>query len=654
MLLTFEPGEDGEGHILEAEDNQPVPKQHMARKDAKYFTSEELNLIKPYRQGYRDLPGRDYDAQATYLRKYIFPPLLSHWYRNPSTKGRTEAGNIQIWTDRIAEYAAANWKSKVHLYKPPTFRLTMSDYFYNYHYNEVLDEVKVIVELEEGPDVEVTSNDITAYRHRAVRQILERKSPSETAKLEAARKLVLQAGHTAEIRQKQWKRHGVACMKRAHQLQLMELGVCCVQFCVVPQEDGTVMVTAFENLAEGQGFPGAVPFSEQYPEETKVFAEHIVDYVGQLQEKIAAMQLGGHAAPLAADAIATDAAATDVALETKKEKQTKILSLLTTAEGFPILPTTWEFSMNRDLVEMYWKSYLLAHYRLASATPTLSAIPWKAITTNGRFNFVDPLYFPLTEYPDFKFTAYRQMDTEEMITFFQKAAKRQENNGPEMAFRFSHVWSRKTKTLLPAMYPEQPSGVQSPAPPRNEVNPMFENVMAGKRKKRKARGRAGDNEIRSIETGNVEGGRTEEEPVEPESQQAHPPALGVLAAGPESQQPSDNAIEPIAASNTQGVKSTRKKKTKGGQKKKRRASAILEMEEDQEEPTRVLVGEEGNSLQEEPGTQTTTLLHRRSGCFAGAAAKYPTPFSDRAPTPANEGAPRASQRLKQKKSKQNK
>ncbi|KAF9030903.1 hypothetical protein BJ165DRAFT_1535564 [Panaeolus papilionaceus] len=261
---------------------------------------------------------------------------------------------------------------------------------------------------------------------------------------------------------------------------------------------------------------------------------------------------------------------------------------------------------------------------LASATPTLSAIPWKAITTNGCFNFVDPLYFPLTEYPDFKFTAYQQMDTEEMITFFQKAAKRQENNGPEMAFRFSHVWSRKTKTLLPTMYPEQPSGVQSPSPPRNEVNPMFENVMAGKRKKRKARGRAGDNEIRSIETGNVEGGWTEEEPVEPESQQAHlvnsehqraksTPALGVLAAGPESQQPSDNTIEPIAASNTQGVKSTRKKKTKGGQKKKRHSSH-----------------------------------------FAGAAAKYPTPFSDRAPTPANEGAPRASQRLKQKKSKQNK
>lgn len=99
MPLTFMPGEDGDGHVSDTAENPQVPKEHMARKDAKYFTSEELTLIRPLRQGFRDIAGHDYSARAAYLRKNIFPPLLSYWYRDPSTKHRTEPANIDIWTE---------------------------------------------------------------------------------------------------------------------------------------------------------------------------------------------------------------------------------------------------------------------------------------------------------------------------------------------------------------------------------------------------------------------------------------------------------------------------------------------------------------------------------------------------------------------------
>lgn len=76
----------------------------------------------------------------------------------------------------------------------------MSDYFYNYHYDQLYNEVKKIVQAEEGPEAEVTSIKVMKKRHAAVRNIHDRSTPSEWAKFEDARKLVKERGYTDDLK----------------------------------------------------------------------------------------------------------------------------------------------------------------------------------------------------------------------------------------------------------------------------------------------------------------------------------------------------------------------------------------------------------------------------------------------------------------------
>ncbi|KAF9034137.1 hypothetical protein BJ165DRAFT_1410149 [Panaeolus papilionaceus] len=100
---------------------------------------------------------------------------------------------------RIAAYTSANWRSKIQLYKPPTLRLTISDYFYNYQFKEVLEKARQIATRELGPDAALTSKLTTEYRHHAVREILADYTPEQKAEAERARRAVTEQGYSPEL-----------------------------------------------------------------------------------------------------------------------------------------------------------------------------------------------------------------------------------------------------------------------------------------------------------------------------------------------------------------------------------------------------------------------------------------------------------------------
>ena len=99
MVLQYLRQDDQDGQVIDDPADPALQQLQMARRDSKHFTVTELNIIKPFRAKFRDIPGFEYQERAAYLRKHVFPPLLSHWYRNPETKHRTNNTNIDIWTD---------------------------------------------------------------------------------------------------------------------------------------------------------------------------------------------------------------------------------------------------------------------------------------------------------------------------------------------------------------------------------------------------------------------------------------------------------------------------------------------------------------------------------------------------------------------------
>ncbi|KAF9034612.1 hypothetical protein BJ165DRAFT_1534052 [Panaeolus papilionaceus] len=667
MTRGYRRADTGDGQGLQISLDEPVQKPRMARKDSAYFTADELNIIRPWRVGFRDILGRDVDARASYLRQYVFPPLLSYWYNNPDTTGRTAPENIGIWTDRIAEYTARNWKSRHQLYQLPTLRVTMSDYFYNYHYDQLYNEVKKIVQAEEGPEAEVTSIKVMKKRHAAVRNIHDRSTPSEWAKFEDARKLVKERGYTDDLKKRNFAKHGMAQLKQAQHLLQLELGIASVQFYVAEVADGSVNLGLAENIAQTYGFITAQSFQDKHTEEISTFAALISAYVRDLKMITA----GGIAAAGHGEEATTKAAA--------------VTSMLTTPTGYPILPEGCA-DLDRATKENLWKAFTLAHYRLASNDPSCASVPWTQINNNGLSNYVDPQYLPLATYPDFKFTAYRQTNPNQLRQFFIETLKRQQDLGPEKSFRFQAVYNGIHNTIVQARYPEET--IQDVMIPAAENNPMFANVMRGKQGKRKRRGKAGEREVQVevdrdggadiIPTNEIT--QTDGEPAilcSPTGERVAADKQG--ECGGADIQPTEvqvdgataatlptPAITPAAMSQDQQDGAQKKPKKKRPKQKRKKRTPVDEAQEDNEHANAEascrasmpeipqIDGEAGaaglhvpaadSSIQPRRATRQTT----KSG---GPAEKYPTPFSERSPTPAanSEQHLRSSSRLRLRK-----
>ncbi|KAF9030920.1 hypothetical protein BJ165DRAFT_1411295 [Panaeolus papilionaceus] len=372
----------------------------------------------------------------------------------------------------IAAYTSANWRSKIQLYKPPTLRLTISDYFYNYRFKEVLEKARQIAARELGPDAALTSKLTTEYRHCAVREILADYTPEQKAEAERARRAVTEQGYSPELQARQWQKHGEAQLKHAQHMQMIELGISSLQLS--------------ENFAQRYGYFGAQPFYEKYAKEVLDFSQLIVNYVEEIRKKMGASTT----APAAQKDSVVGAAAG--VLEEAVIKQAANSALKTTPRGFPILPTQWDPAMVRALVEKYWAAYISTHYALACGRGRVT-VPWTAFKTNGVHTYVDEKYLKNSK---FTFKHYRSMDTNDMLDFLRAAAEIQEKEGADNIFIFKAVHKSKLHPITPALYPtEEEPGAAGDSD--REINPEFVDVQLGKRVKRKERGRAGDQEIRT-------------------------------------------------------------------------------------------------------------------------------------------------------------
>ncbi|KAF9044274.1 hypothetical protein BJ165DRAFT_1528832 [Panaeolus papilionaceus] len=607
MVLQYvlQDGQDGE--VIDDPADPAPPRLRMARRDSKHFTVTELNIIKPFRAKFRDIPGFEYQERAAYLRKHVFPPLLSHWYRNPETKHRTNNTNIDIWTDRIAAYTSANWRSKIQLYKPPTLRLTISDYFYNYRFKEVLEKARHIVAHKLGPDAALTSKLTTEYRHRAVREILANYTPEQKAEAERARRAVTEQGYSPELQARQWQKHGEARLKHAQHMRMIELGISSLQLCAAPRLDGGIEIYLSENFAQHYGYFGAQPFYEKYAKEVLDFSQLIVNYVEEIRNK-----MGASTTSLAVQQDSVVGTAPGV-LEEAMIKQAANSALKTTPLGFPILPTQWDPAMVRTLVEKYWAAYINTHYALVCGRGKVT-VPWTAFKTNGVHTYVDEKYLKNSK---FTFKHYRSMDTNDMLDFLRAAAEIQEKEGADNIFIFKAVHKSKLHPITPALYPTGEEPVAA-GDSEGEINPEFVDVQLGKRAKRKEWGRAGDQDIRSTpaRTDNMDAtnlaAAAEQQPTntnEP-AQQMEPPGnrsatdAAHQEPGPSTSQTMDTTIECAEPDKSQRVL-------------RRSAQNAVETTYDH------LV---------DPHPQPLRRSGRNPNC-SGPASKYPTPFSERGTSP---------------------
>ncbi|PPQ87761.1 hypothetical protein CVT24_003155, partial [Panaeolus cyanescens] len=256
-----------------------------------------------------------------------------------STERLLETGGIvEIWQDKIKSYIRRNWRSRIPAYplKPPTLRITASNYVYNTQRKKVIEEIRAIL----GHD-DITTKDISRLRHRAVRNIIEAMSDEDYRELQKGIDKAKIEGYSPSV-------------QKSHDYSADRLNVQADNFVTEHASDVESIGIQYEAylktlLALRQG-------RNQGPVQTEPSQFHAVDDHHQGTADARAPVLWTDMLP----GESAEEHAKRLGAELRKRPLDGTIPL--TNDGFPILPTPWPNTLPKKILDKYYQRYMYAHY----------------------------------------------------------------------------------------------------------------------------------------------------------------------------------------------------------------------------------------------------------------------------------------------------
>ncbi|KAF9044117.1 hypothetical protein BJ165DRAFT_1528682 [Panaeolus papilionaceus] len=433
-----------------------IPKHRKGRKDSKYFTPQELDLMWDYKRDFRALSGRDAAGRSSYIRDNIFPVMINHWRELGAHARIVEPNGLtEKWEKLIRKYVGKNWRSKIPTspLKPPSIHITKSNFLYNSQRKKVISEIKDLLEVEE-----LTTRNVSKYRHQAVKRILARMDREQLCKLEEDIERAKTSGYTFDVKKRIYLKRCLQQMKQAHKLQHIEMGTFSFQVSAFVEENGDVKLLIHKHAAEILDARGQWDFWDECRPEILAISLAYENYIKKLMlatgqgpradPNTLNAELGP--GPLTVQAAVNLESTPSRSLAERQEHykvQATILGnslmegrLADTEDGFPILPMPWPGNLNKRLLNKYYASYLSIHYDLARGGGGGKAhVPWTAINKHSAV-FFHPAYLPrhpLGPLRDAKNTPQHIINQ-----FLSHVARRQLEFGPHQAFRFLNTYSK--------------------------------------------------------------------------------------------------------------------------------------------------------------------------------------------------------------------
>ncbi|KDR67376.1 hypothetical protein GALMADRAFT_216469 [Galerina marginata CBS 339.88] len=372
-----------------------------------------------------------------------------------------------------------------------SFKPNRTDVLWHTNHELVLKEVALLMGL---PEVSTKTKNWFRYRTAGAKAAMEKMTSEERATLDADIERLTKEGYNPKHQRNNASRFAVKQIRLNAESNYLEMGISSIVFATYRLPDGRLMVDMHERIAELMGYRTS-PFKQLHGTLVKDMKNALMNYVKVLETT----------------AISGDVPFSDSGVRlppgTGMDKGKLKFNFETTGLGYPILPNPIPcLGWGKTDWEIFLKSYLSAHYYLATAKKT-EHVPYKQINLD-QSAYIDPKYLP----DDMALRDPRNLIKEKTVSFFNHLIERQKSHGPEETFRFKGIKTVNGVGL--AKYPEtQLNEVNAVEAQADAVDPPPPSKKKGKAKnttarKTKAKAKAKGKETMPVEDETVADGTT--------------------------------------------------------------------------------------------------------------------------------------------------
>ncbi|KAF8810541.1 hypothetical protein BYT27DRAFT_7209334 [Phlegmacium glaucopus] len=371
------------------------PKPRQPQKDGRY-TQVEKEIIGKYKEEYRLLTTRELQGQL--MRERILPVIFNYW--NDQGNGPM---NEEDWRSRqqaLATWIQNNWRPMATTMeqKATVIRVNALDVLWDEHRDLAEKELKGILNMTSVNGEQQRSFE---QRTHACKCVLDRMSSQEHVVFDG-------------LMQSQAEKYGNEMVRKWADERWLDMGMITVAFTVHTNTQGRTVVDWL-----------------------------VLDFVKLIKSK------DGHSAggvTTGTQAVGTQAVSTQAVGTQQVGSQP--LDILTTTNGFPMVPPDVQGELMKKQWENLLWSYLSAHYYLTSGR-LVRQVPFEQVERDTAC-FVRCPYRPkslIIKDP-------RNMHKEDIVQLMQHIYQRQETEGVEQAFRF-RLFIGRDKQPFDAVYPDQ-------------------------------------------------------------------------------------------------------------------------------------------------------------------------------------------------------
>ncbi|KAF9546260.1 hypothetical protein CPC08DRAFT_729945 [Agrocybe pediades] len=357
--------------------------------------------------------------------QHVCPKLFTYWQEECGTL--LDDRGIETRVKDLLAYVRNSWRpTKSTRERQPTFVVKRSDVVWDTMQDKVMSEVARLMGKEH---VDTSTKGWFSKRSKAIGNVIKGLSQEEVVALEAEVQRRTNQGNPDHLKVKLAKKYRWSRTSAAARRNYLEMGLLSLNFVAYKDEDGVYGLDIHDNMHQLLGVEDTT-FEMESPSIVMAFKRQVLARLKRLLAK-----RDGEALPKD-----TSAYGYDHYIE------------IDPATGCPCLKDTFRALLKpKKMLERLFRRYLTLQYHLA--TGRHDPVPYSKVLQKIN-TFIDPKYLP----PGFKFRDPRNVNGNEIQSFFEHIYERQQFCTIDDVFRFKKVTkSRNEGDIIVAPYPPLPA-----------------------------------------------------------------------------------------------------------------------------------------------------------------------------------------------------